>query len=109
MDNDTENTQTESTVDMEKQKELIAHLNHQADFVITTTAKNSNINVPDLQALHAKYSLLVDNEKEMELLNYAMFLYVNLKIYVIGELMQQAKESIQQREDKPETGNDSIQ
>jgi hypothetical protein len=75
---------------MEEAKKEMMKLHLLADQLIAEAATKSNITIPDLNSLHTKYSLLLENKDEMDLIKYAVFLEINVKQLIIGKFLQDA-------------------
>ena len=87
----------------EEVKTQMIQLNLTIDKMIADTAANMGIQIPDVQKLYTKYSLLVDNKEEMNLIKYTTLLEMNLKhqlmIHILAQSAQKENKQIDLDED----------
>lgn len=81
-----EESETEQTME-----DKIKKLSEIAEEIININIVKNGIKIPNLEQLGTKYSLLVDNEEELNLINYTILLYILSKSILINNLILKAE------------------
>ena len=74
----------------EEKIEITKKLNEIADALIAKSAETNGIQMPDLEKMRTKISLMLENEDEMKLFKYTLFLYAALKMTIMQDIVEKS-------------------